>query len=170
MTTTRRRGPHVWVCRSVWVCQLALAGCVLPPDRHARLADAGADARLGGAADSTRPGEDVRGPPGFDARLNDALPADDRGSASDAVPKVDAGRTADARSSIDLGTRDAGPPAGFRVDGRLVLGAGASSGDTHRVVGRLATGETRAFGMNYGIEGGLRISCNQETTCIDTAE
>jgi hypothetical protein len=146
--------------RSLFVFQIALAGCVLPPDRHARLAEAGvtADAAPPTDADAPPPGEDARRPPEGDSAFADARSGD-------------AGATGDAAPGRDGGAKpDAGPPARFQVEGRLVLGAGASTGDTHRIVGRVATGETRAFGMNYGIEGGLRISCNQEATCIDTAE
>lgn len=180
------------VRRSLFVAHVALLGCVLPPDRHARLAEAGvsADATPPTDADTPRPVEDARRPPegdsgSADARVADARPTGDAGPGRDAGAKPDAGRLADGGDHGDAGAADAtrgdagtpdanapdaGPPARFRVDGRLVVGAGASTGDTHRIVGRIATGETRAFGVNYGIEGGLRISCNQEATCIDTAE
>lgn len=147
-------------CRSIFVACVLLAGCVLPPDRHARLAEVGAtaDAELPQDADSPHPGDDARPPPEGDAERTDAHAGDAR-SGGDAAAGRDAGEKPDA-----------GPPARFRIEGRLVLGAGASEGDTHRIVGRVATGETRAFGERYGLEGGLRISCNQEATCIDTAQ
>lgn len=185
-----KRVPRILLCAHV-----ALLGCVLPPDRHARLAEAGVteDAAPPTDADAPGPGDDARRPPEgdavfADARSGDARAAQDGGPVRDASTKPDGsgvsdtGTHADARASADAATHgdagrpdgsvmpDAGPPARFRVEGRLVPGAGASTGDRHRIVGRLATGETRAFGMNYGIEGGLRISCNQEATCIETAE